>query len=91
MSFYEELKILNKTTKLIIVNFGNLDNLKKLSKAFTIVQVYEKNEVTEDICAQLIFGSMQAVGQLPIDVSNDFKYGQGEDKTPVIRFSIRIC
>ena len=84
--FYQELKELNKKTKLIIVNFGNLDNLKKLSKEFTIVQVYEQNEVTEDICAQLIFGSRNAVGQLPIDVSSDFKYGQGDDKTPVIRF-----
>jgi CubicO group peptidase (beta-lactamase class C family) len=83
---YQELALLNKKTKLIIVNFGNIDNLKKLSKAFTIVQVYEQNEITEDICAQLIFGARNATGQLPIDVSNDFKYGQGDNKTPVIRF-----
>lgn len=83
--FYKELKILHEKTNLIIVNFGDLMTLKNLSKDYTIVQNYEDNNINEDFSAQLIFGAIQAKGQLPTFVTEGFHYGQGDHQTPIIR------
>ena len=84
-AFYEELNELNQKTELLIINLGNVENLKNLSQKFTVLQVYEHNDITEDLCAQMIFGAIKAKGQLPIAISNEFKYGQGIPNTPITR------
>ncbi len=85
--FYKNLKKLHETTPTIIVNFGNVSNLKRLDATYTTVQVYEKNEITEDLTAQLLFGAVQAKGQLPIYISPDFDYGQGDTATVITRMA----
>lgn len=79
--FYKNLKKLNEATNVILVNFGNLLNLKKLDKSYTVVQVYEKNAITEDLVAQHLFGAISAKGQLPTHISSSFDYGQGDTAT----------
>jgi CubicO group peptidase (beta-lactamase class C family) len=85
--FYKNLKKLNEATNVILVNFGNLLNLKELDKSYTVVQVYEKNEMTEDLVAQHLFGAIAAKGQLPTHISSSFDYGQGDTTTATNRLA----
>ena len=76
----EELDIMNaiiEKNKLIIVNFGNTENIAKLIDFPVVIQVYDTTEVEQSFSAQLIFGGISAEGKLPFLINEDFKFQQG--------------
>ncbi|MFK7947003.1 MAG: serine hydrolase domain-containing protein [Saprospiraceae bacterium] len=76
--------------QIVIVNFEEVQNLLFHTDFPTIVQAYESNAVTQDWAAQLLFGGIQAKGQLPITLSDDFPKGMKNTETPIIRFSYQL-
>ena len=88
--FYKKIDELNQKTNVIIINFGGVFNLKKLKSNQTILQIYEKNQITEDLAAQLIFGGIKAQGQLPTHISDAFPYGQGDTTTAITRLQYTL-
>lgn len=89
-SFLETLRKLSTEQPIIILNIGNLQHLKSLNHHCTVIQIYEQTPLAYDFAAQLIFGGMRAMGQLPLHISDDFKYGQGETNTPIIRLNYEV-
>jgi CubicO group peptidase (beta-lactamase class C family) len=89
-NFYKKIEQLNQETNVILINFGGVFNLKKLNPKQTILQIYEKNEITEDLAAQLIFGAMKAKGQLPTHISDAFSYGTGDTATAITRLKYTL-
>lgn len=89
-NFYKKIDQLNQKTNVILINFGGVFNLKKLNPKQTILQIYEKNKITEDLAAQLIFGAMKANGQLPTHISDAFSYGAGDTATAITRLKYTL-
>lgn len=68
---------LASTTNLFIVNFSFPSNLALLNKDISVLQVYQRNEYTEAVSAQIIFGGLPATGKLPLTISKELKAGSG--------------
>jgi len=86
-----KLILLQKSNELVILNFGNIENLNKLENFKTIIQIFSNSEVEQEFAAQLIFGGIEANGIFPIKINNflsgfglktkktRLKYGIAED------------
>ena len=88
----ELLKKINQQAQLrpvVLVNFGNPLNLKLLDTTITSIQIYERNETTESLAAQLLFGGIEAKGKLPLQLSDRLVFGYG-DKGKQIRLKYTI-
>ncbi len=74
-TFINELKILlkNKKIKTLIVNFKNIQNIKLLSDCNNIVQVFENKTISQNLCAQYLFGAFSSDAKLVTNLSNDLK------------------
>lgn len=77
----------NQTT---IVNLENINNLLHFSSYPSVIQTYERNDVTQDLAVQLLFGGIQAKGTLPITLSEDLQKGQGNTETPILRLAYTL-
>lgn len=66
-----------KKDPLVLVNFGPAKNVAAFDSTFTIVQIYERNELTEEMAAQLLFGALGAQGRLPETINSVFMNGRG--------------
>ncbi|MEL6922689.1 MAG: serine hydrolase [Bacteroidota bacterium] len=82
--FLNRINGLSKKHPTVIVNFGNPYNLQYFDREVTTVQLFERNEITEDIAAQLLFGGLSANGQLPVHVADHLPSGTS-NATPIIR------
>lgn len=87
--FISTVNNLSKQTSVVVVNFGNLLNLSPFDSTITLVQVFERTNDTEAFAVQLLFGSIQAKGNLPFDVSSHLRKGQGI-KTNQIRMKYTV-
>ncbi len=76
--------------EVVIVNFGNPFNFLHFDSTVAMVQSYQRNEITESLTAQLLFGALQAKGKLPLAISNRLPFNHGIDDTPVIRFKYTV-
>lgn len=76
--------------QIVIINFEEVQNLLFHTDFPTIIQAYESNAVTQDWTAQLLFGGIQAKGQLPITLSDDFPKGMRNTETPITRLSYQL-
>jgi CubicO group peptidase (beta-lactamase class C family) len=63
--FLQSIQGVEEGTQVVIINYGPLSNLPLLPSHAAVVQLYERNEITESLGAQLLFGAFQAEGQLP--------------------------
>ncbi len=84
------VKIQQRKAQVVLINFEKVKNLLYFADFPTLLQVYERNAVTEDESVQMIFGGIQAKGQLPIDLSEDLKKGTGDTATAIIRLSYTL-
>ncbi|MEM6966699.1 MAG: serine hydrolase [Bacteroidota bacterium] len=73
--FIESINKLSKSAKLTVVNYGSALNLQHFDTTLTMVQVFEKNKITESLVPQLLFGGMAAQGSLPISLAPHLMYG----------------
>ncbi len=88
--FIQSINQLASSAEVALVNFGNPVNFRHFGDKIAMVQSYEKNEITESLAAQLLFGALQAKGRLPLAVSDRLPYGRSISNTPVIRFKYTI-
>jgi len=74
------LKDLINSQPTIVTVFGNVYSLSKfenLAKAHAVIAAYQETDMTQDVASQLIFGGVGAKGRLPVNVSNEFRIGDG--------------
>ncbi|MFT7450845.1 MAG: beta-N-acetylhexosaminidase, partial [Patescibacteria group bacterium] len=76
-AFIASVNELSKSTKVVLANFGSPFNLRYFSEKVTMVQAYEFNGTTQSQVAQLLFGGLQAKGELPLALSECLEQGQG--------------
>ena len=76
--FIHSLNELSKEISVVLVNFGNPENLGLFEKSITFLQVYERNGWTEGDAAQALFGGVNVNGKLPTAVSADLPMGASE-------------
>jgi len=67
--FLASLKRKPEQSQLVILNFGRPENLSHLPASAAIVQLYEKNDITENLAAQLLFGAISPRGKVPQNVA----------------------
>jgi len=89
----QEVKFLSEIIdrqKTIISVFGNpysLDKITNIHKSDGLICAYYDNYLAQDLSAQMIFGGIGADGQLPVDVNEHFKAGDGLIVEGGMRFS----
>jgi beta-N-acetylhexosaminidase len=77
-------------SQVTILNVGNPNNLRYFTDFHAVIQIYEKNAVTEDVVAQLLFGGTQAAGQLPVTINERLPKGIQNAATPIIRLGYNL-
>ncbi len=87
--FVKSINELSQSSKLTVVNFGNPLNLQYLDTTLSIIQVFEKNKITESLVPQLLFGGMSAKGKLQIDLTPTLTYGKSIE-TPITRLKYTV-
>lgn len=79
-------------TKSCIVNLFTLPYgislFKNIEKANALLVAYQDNEDVYDAVSQIIFGSVEASGKLPVSVNRLFPYGSGINTSAIGRFRI---
>jgi CubicO group peptidase (beta-lactamase class C family) len=88
-SFIAALKELSYKHPAVVLNFGNPKNLRFFDSNIVAVQVFERNDFTEDYTAQMLFGGAAALGRLPVTLGEHFTFG-ASIKTPVVRLGYSI-
>lgn len=84
------IKTIKRTSKVIVNLMANPYSLSKIGGADSldaIIMPYEKNELTAELAAELIFGGVGAEGKLPVNASPQFKIGSGIKLTKTTRLS----
>jgi len=91
------IKLINRLktdkNKIIVDVFGNpysLDLFGNAEKIDVLMVSYEDNPIAEEISAQIIFGSISAVGRLPVTASEFFMVGAGSDTKSIGRLKYTI-
>lgn len=57
--------------------------LKDFAAYNTVVMSYQNSEAAQIVSAQLLFGAIEAKGQLPVSIGNQFKVGAGINIKPI--------
>lgn len=89
MDFVKSVNELSQSSKLTVVNFGNPLNLQYLDTTLSIIQIFEKNKITESLVPQLLFGGMAAKGKLQITLTDSLTYGKSI-QTPITRLKYTV-
>lgn len=76
-------KLVAQGHEVVVVAFGNAYALKNFTGTKALVTMYEDNVYTRHIAPQLLFGSLQAEGRLPVTPRPEYRRGMGE-QTPAI-------
>lgn len=84
-----EIQKVSENQKLVIVNFRNTQNLKKLQDFPYLIHVWDTTSLEQDFSAQLIFGGIEAKAKLPINISEKLHFQTGFF-TPKIRLKYTI-
>lgn len=72
--FIDELK---KTTKVVVVLFGNPYALEYFHNEDYLLEAYADDEVNQKMAAELLFGGIAAKGKLPVSAGDEFHSGDG--------------
>ena len=71
------IRDLAKRQKVVTVLFGNAYASQSLEGLGNVVLAFENNEMTQMLSPQILFGGRDALGILPVSVSNQFSNGVG--------------
>ncbi|MBN1251281.1 MAG: serine hydrolase [Bacteroidales bacterium] len=66
--FVKKLKAINKSKNVILLNFSNPFIISDLDFIPTIIQLYNNNDITQKVTAQIIAGAIKPTGVLPLDI-----------------------
>ncbi|TAE56610.1 MAG: hypothetical protein EAZ89_04555, partial [Bacteroidetes bacterium] len=81
-AFLRSIERLGKRTEVVVVNFGELENLRLIPRFPTLVQAYNNDTITQSLAAQLLFGGIGARGKLPVALGPTLPYGAGDWTRP---------
>ncbi len=84
------LKSLEKEKKVIIVLFGSPYALKYFDDFSNVIVAYESDEMTQEVAAEAIFGSIPIKGKLPVTASNKYTYGVGTYRSALGRLGYSV-
>jgi len=87
--FVKSVNKLSQSSKLTVINFGNPLNLQYFDTTLSIIQIFEKNKITESLAPQLLFGGMSAKGKLPMDLTPNLTFGKSI-QTPITRLKYTV-
>lgn len=73
-----DMRELGRQGRLVLLNFREPANLVHFDSTLTVIQLYERHDLNEQLAAQLLFGAVSANGRLPINVNAFFRAGMGE-------------
>ncbi len=76
-AFLAEVRALTDQYQVVVFNFGAPAQLTPFSRRFTVIQLPERNEITEDMAAQLLFGGIATSGKLAYDINFAFLKDMG--------------
>lgn len=82
------------TKKLITAVFGNayaLDKLKGIEAAHGLILTYQENQITEELAAQAIFGTINVNGNLPVQVNAYFRLNDGIELRKIDRLKYTVA
>ena len=71
------IKQIQQNNKTIIFDFGNPYALKNFCDADNLVACYEDDSTTQHVAADLLEGKINAKGELPVTVCDNYSYGDG--------------
>jgi len=83
----EFINRLKKNHEIITVVFGNAYAAKNFEHLPTLMLAYEKNEFTERLVPQVIFGARPASGTLPVSLSTSLVQGVGCETVQIDRLA----
>lgn len=76
-AFIKSLLEAAKQKKLAVINFGPAQNLQVFDSTLTLIQIYERNKLTEEMAAQALFGALDFHGRSPETINTYFQKGSG--------------
>lgn len=76
-SAIEFIKELNKSTKVILVSFGNPYSIQYFDTLSTVAVAYDDERQIQQLTAQAIVGALPFEGALPVNASARFRCGAG--------------
>lgn len=89
-AFIKSVNQIADTTEVVILNFGNPVNLSHFDTSTAMIQIYEYTPLTASLGAQLLFGALQAKGQLPLALNSNLPYQHKIDTTAIIRMKYTV-
>lgn len=81
-AFIQSVADLARMNRVVLINFGNPANLIPFDTTVTLVQIFERNAMTESLAAQTLFGAIPTRGKLPFGINDYFQKGRGFELTP---------
>ena len=82
--FIKSIQDLKQKMPVVLINYGNPYNLQYFDSTLVAIQIFERNDHTEALSAQLLFGSLSANGSLPLHVADHLPFGKS-NATDIIR------
>jgi len=84
------LKALEKQTTVIVVAFGNPYAMQYVQFSKHLICTYQKNDMTEEIAPQLIFGGIGTDGVLPVSSGDSLPSGTGIETESYNRYGFNL-
>ncbi|MUP45084.1 serine hydrolase [Gramella sp. BOM4] len=88
--FISELSGHENTIISLFKNPYVIASLNDIEAAPVLIEAYQDSEVTQEMAAQLIFGSIGASGKLPVSIGEKFKKGDGLNSDVLNRFKYTL-
>lgn len=84
------IRELGKTSKVVVVVFGNPYSLKFFDDNDWVLEAYEEDDLMQDAAAQALFGAIPVSGKLPVTASakSKFSVGLATEKTYRLGYAI---
>lgn len=87
------LKDLSAKNNVIISLLGNpyiLNKVPELAQSKSLIVAYQQSQYTEKLTPQILFGALPAQGVFPVDISRDFRSGNGQKWASLDRLSYGV-
>lgn len=81
--FIQALNDMAAKSKVVVINFGDPNNFQPFDTSITLVQIFERNDITESLAAQLLFGAIAPAGKLPNAINEHFPTDHGMEAEPI--------
>lgn len=77
LEFIQAINNRAREQRLVVINFGDPLNLAYFDEQVPMIQVFERNKISESLVGQLLFGGLSPKGKLPVSISLKYPKGYG--------------